>query len=88
MPRRRTCRRICLTEAAHVSQTASAASFIATQEPYSLLERGIEGALLPTIERLHMSLIPYFPLASGMLTGKYRRGSSRLRARDWPPGRI
>ena len=48
--------------------------FVATQDEYSLLARGIEDALLPAIERHRLSLVPYFPLAGGALSGKYRKG--------------
>jgi aryl-alcohol dehydrogenase-like predicted oxidoreductase len=51
------------------------ASFVTAQDEYSLLERGIERDLLPVIEKHGMSLLPYFPLASGFLTGKYKRGA-------------
>jgi aryl-alcohol dehydrogenase-like predicted oxidoreductase len=44
------------------------------QNEYSLLERGIEAEVTPVCERLGVSILPYFPLASGLLTGKYRRG--------------
>lgn len=63
-----------LLEADSISRARQWRGFVATQEPYSLLERGIESALLPAVEQLDLSLIPYFPLASGLLTGKYRRG--------------
>jgi aryl-alcohol dehydrogenase-like predicted oxidoreductase len=48
--------------------------FIASQEEFNLLKREAGSAVAPTLERLRMSLIPYFPLASGLLTGKYQRG--------------
>ena len=48
--------------------------FVSAQNEYSLLSREAEQALLPTCERLGLGFIPYFPLASGYLTGKYRRG--------------
>jgi aryl-alcohol dehydrogenase-like predicted oxidoreductase len=48
--------------------------FVASQEELSLLKRDAASTLAPTLERLHMSLVPYFPLASGLLTGKYQRG--------------
>jgi aryl-alcohol dehydrogenase-like predicted oxidoreductase len=48
--------------------------FVTLQNEYSLLERGIEADVAPTCERLGISILPYFPLASGLLTGKYRRG--------------
>ena len=49
--------------------------FAATQEQYNLLAREIERDPLPAIEAEKLALLPYFPLASGMLTGKYRRGA-------------
>jgi aryl-alcohol dehydrogenase-like predicted oxidoreductase len=48
--------------------------FCATQDQYSLLARDIERDLMPAITRHHLALLPYFPLASGMLSGKYRLG--------------
>jgi aryl-alcohol dehydrogenase-like predicted oxidoreductase len=48
--------------------------FVATQDEYSLLARQIEDALLPVIETHRLSLVPYFPLAGGALSGKYRKG--------------
>ena len=51
------------------------AGFVACQDEYSLLARGIEKDVLPAIERQGLSLLPYFPLASGLLTGKYRRNA-------------
>jgi aryl-alcohol dehydrogenase-like predicted oxidoreductase len=47
---------------------------VSSQDEYSLLDRKIEQELIPTIEHLGIGLLPYFPLASGLLTGKYRRG--------------
>lgn len=45
-----------------------------SQDAYSLLERAPERDLIPALEHLGISLLPYSPLASGLLTGKYRRG--------------
>jgi len=53
---------------------------VSAQNRYSLLHRGPEEDLLPVCERLGLGVLPYFPLASGLLTGKYRRGEPR------PPG--
>jgi len=50
---------------------------VSAQNQYSLLRREAEQELLPTCERLGIGVLPYFPLASGLLTGKYRRGQSR-----------
>jgi aryl-alcohol dehydrogenase-like predicted oxidoreductase len=48
--------------------------FISAQNNYNLLERGIEADLVPALRSYGVGLLPYFPLASGLLTGKYRRG--------------
>jgi aryl-alcohol dehydrogenase-like predicted oxidoreductase len=47
---------------------------VSAQNEYSLLKRDVEEELLPTCERLGIGVLPYFPLASGLLTGKYKRG--------------
>lgn len=49
--------------------------FIACQDEYSLLVRDIERELIPAMKAHGLGLLPYFPLASGLLTGKYRRGA-------------
>jgi aryl-alcohol dehydrogenase-like predicted oxidoreductase len=48
-------------------------SFVSCQDEYSLLARSIERELLPAIESYGFGLLPFFPLASGMLTGKYKK---------------
>jgi aryl-alcohol dehydrogenase-like predicted oxidoreductase len=53
---------------------AGAARFVSVQNEYSLLQREPEREVLAECERLGLAFIPYFPLASGLLTGKYRRG--------------
>jgi len=50
---------------------------VSAQNQYSLLRREAEDELLPTCERLGIGVLPFFPLASGLLTGKYRRGEER-----------
>ena len=50
--------------------------FATAQNNYSLLERRVEREVLPACARFGLSLLPYFPLASGMLTGKYRRAEA------------
>jgi aryl-alcohol dehydrogenase-like predicted oxidoreductase len=52
------------------------ARFVSVQNEYSLLERGIEAELAPACERLGTSILPFFPLAKGLLSGKYRRGEA------------
>ena len=53
-----------------------AARFASVQNEYSLLHREPEGDVLPECERLGIAFVPYFPLANGLLTGKYRRGQN------------
>ncbi len=48
--------------------------FVSVQNEYSLLHREPEADVLPECQRLGLAFIPYFPLASGLLTGKYRQG--------------
>jgi aryl-alcohol dehydrogenase-like predicted oxidoreductase len=48
--------------------------FVALQNEYSLLEREIEDDVVPVCERLGIGIVPFYPLARGLLTGKYRRG--------------
>jgi aryl-alcohol dehydrogenase-like predicted oxidoreductase len=50
---------------------------VSAQNRYSLLHRDPEDDLLPVCERLGLGVLPYFPLASGLLTGKYKRGQPR-----------
>jgi aryl-alcohol dehydrogenase-like predicted oxidoreductase len=49
---------------------------VSVEPEYSMLKRGIEKELLPCCERYHLGILPYFPLASGFLTGKYKRGQA------------
>jgi aryl-alcohol dehydrogenase-like predicted oxidoreductase len=65
--------------------------FVAAQNHYSLVERDVEDDVLPACERLGIGVLPYFPLASGLLTGKYVRGEpateGRLAGREVPAER-
>ena len=63
-----------LIDAEWISQSGGLRRFISAQNEYSLLERGAEAELLPACERHGIGVLPYFPLANGLLTGKYRRG--------------
>ena len=49
-------------------------AFISAQDEYSLVVRGVEAGKLPAVEAFGLGFLPYFPLASGLLTGKYERG--------------
>jgi aryl-alcohol dehydrogenase-like predicted oxidoreductase len=62
-----------IAEAADIARAKQWPAFVSAQDEYSVLARGIERELIPELEREHMGLLPYFPLASGMLTGKYKR---------------
>jgi aryl-alcohol dehydrogenase-like predicted oxidoreductase len=56
------------------SRTSGFEAFISAQNEYSWLNRSAEAELVPALEHTGQSLLPYFPLASGLLTGKYHRG--------------
>jgi aryl-alcohol dehydrogenase-like predicted oxidoreductase len=55
------------------ARALGSAAYVSEQSEYSWLERGAEDELLPACERLGLGFIPYFPLASGLLTGKVSR---------------
>lgn len=65
-----------LAEAEFTARAMNVPRFISCQDEYSLLVRGIEKDLLPAAQEYGLGLLPYFPLASGLLTGKYKRGST------------
>lgn len=77
-------------EIADASWTARSAGLVApisAQDHYSLLERDVEREVIPACERFGLGMLPYFPLAGGLLSGKYRReqlppAGSRLSARQ------
>ena len=62
-------------EAQETARRHGLAAFVSCQDEYSLLVRDIERELIPAASARGMSVLPYFPLASGLLTGKYRRGT-------------
>ena len=61
-------------EAAAIAAERGLTPFVSEQSQYSWLRRGAENDLLPACERVGVGFIPYFPLASGLLTGKYEKG--------------
>ena len=63
-----------LAEAMGVAKTIGLEPFVSIESEYSMLKRGIEKELLPCCRRFRVGILPYFPLASGFLTGKYKRG--------------
>jgi aryl-alcohol dehydrogenase-like predicted oxidoreductase len=64
-----------IEEAAAISSRNDLATFVTAQDEYSMVMRNAEQDLMPAIETNRMSLLPYFPLASGLLTGKYQHGA-------------
>jgi len=63
-----------LCEALWTSKAGNLESFVSVQPHYNLLTRQIERELVPCCQAYDIGVLPYFPLASGFLTGKYRRG--------------
>jgi len=75
-----------IADAAHVARAAGAVPFVSAQNHWSLLERGAEAEVVPAARHFGLGVLPYFPLANGLLTGKVRRGQeppagSRLASR-------
>jgi aryl-alcohol dehydrogenase-like predicted oxidoreductase len=63
-----------LQEAYDTADRTSVRRFASLQSPLNILQRASLDEIMPACQRLGMAFIPYYPLASGMLTGKYRRG--------------
>lgn len=63
-----------IADAWWVSEVNRFVKMVSAQPEYSMLERAIEGEVLPACRRFGLGILPYFPLAHGFLTGKYRRG--------------
>ncbi|MER7418144.1 aldo/keto reductase [Micromonospora peucetia] len=87
-----------IADADWVASSNGRSRFISAQNHYSLLERGVEAEVVPACERFGLGLLPFFPLANGLLTGKYKRDEAppagsrlagggryaqRLAAADW-----
>jgi aryl-alcohol dehydrogenase-like predicted oxidoreductase len=64
-----------VAEAQDVSDAKGLHRFVCCEDQYNLLSRRIESDLLPAMQAHGLTLLPYFPLASGMLTGKYKFGA-------------
>lgn len=64
-----------VADAAWTARTANLTPFISAQNEYSLLQRSAEAELVPACQAYGVGLLPFFPLANGLLTGKYRRDS-------------
>jgi len=84
-----------VVDADWTARAAGTSRFVSAQNEYSLLERDVEDEVVPACEHVGVGLLPFFPLASGLLTGKYRRGepapegtrlagmADRLGGADW-----
>jgi aryl-alcohol dehydrogenase-like predicted oxidoreductase len=76
-----------LADAEHVARQLGRTRFISAQNHWSLLERGAEAEVVPAARHFGIGVLPYYPLANGLLTGKVRRGQelpsgTRLAARQ------
>ena len=69
-----------VTEAVWTARQAGLSGFVSCQDEYSLVFRKPEADLIPAMNTYGLGLLPYYPLASGLLTGKYRKGD------NLPPG--
>ena len=65
-----------IADASSVAAARGWAAFSGTQIEWSLLARDVETSIVPAAQQAGLGVVPYFPLASGMLTGKYRRGEA------------
>jgi aryl-alcohol dehydrogenase-like predicted oxidoreductase len=76
-----------VADADWTARTRGLTRFVSAQNHYSLLERDVETELVPACEQFGLGVLPYFPLANGLLSGKYKRGEpapkgTRLADRD------
>jgi aryl-alcohol dehydrogenase-like predicted oxidoreductase len=76
-----------IADGAHIAAASGQTPFISAQNHWSLLERHAEDEVVPAARHFGLGVLPYFPLANGLLTGKIRRGqpvptNSRLAGRD------
>jgi len=80
-----------VADAEWVARSRHLERFVSAQNEYSLLQRRTEAGLVPALEHYGIGLLPYFPLASGLLTGKYRRGEpapAGTRLAAWNAGSV
>ena len=76
-----------IAEAAHLARETGTEAFVSAQNHWSLLERQAEAEVVPAARAFGLGVLPYYPLANGLLTGKVRRGQapppgSRLASRE------
>lgn len=65
-----------IADAEHTARARGGARFVSSQSHYNLLDRRAELEVTPAAEHFGLGVLPYFPLASGLLTGKYSSGSA------------
>ncbi len=65
-----------IAEAEYVARAMNVNRFISCQDEYSLVVRDIEKDLVPCAQEYNLGVLPFFPLASGLLTGKYKKGQA------------
>jgi len=65
-----------VADAEWTSRTRGHERFVSAQNEYNVLKRDVEDDLVPALEQYGIGLLPFFPLASGLLSGKYRRGEA------------
>jgi aryl-alcohol dehydrogenase-like predicted oxidoreductase len=65
-----------IADAEHVARAGGGTRFISTQNHYNLLDRRAELEVTPAAEAYGLGVLPYFPLANGLLTGKYSPGNA------------
>ncbi|MBE1485120.1 aryl-alcohol dehydrogenase-like predicted oxidoreductase [Plantactinospora soyae] len=65
-----------IADADWTARTRGLTPFVSAQNEYSLLRRDVEAEVVPAAQRFGLGLLPFFPLADGLLTGKYRRGTT------------
>jgi aryl-alcohol dehydrogenase-like predicted oxidoreductase len=65
-----------VTDADTVARERSSTRFCGTQIEWNLLNRAVESDVVPAARKAGVGIVPYFPLASGLLTGKYRKGEA------------
>lgn len=63
-----------IADADWIARTEHLNRFVSAQNLYSLLERDVEKEVLPACGKFGLGFLPFFPLASGLLTGKYKKG--------------
>ena len=62
-----------VVESQWISKSIGINRFVSCQDEYNILNRNVEAELIPAMQKYGCGLLPYFPLASGLLTGKYKR---------------